>query len=564
MKIESQDKRIDELLKGSTFIIPRFQRAYSWEVEHISQFWSDVIGNLSESYFIGSMVVYKIGRSSVAVVDGQQRLTTITILLCAIREGFKALEEIELAHGLQAYIEQKDRENKTVYVLQTETSFPYLQEEVLKNGPADAPYEVGYEEEAIKRAYSTFNERIGSKIDSILSNDKLSKKENHKEAINWLSKLRDTVFDLNVIVVTLDNEDDAYLIFETLNTRGKDLALSDLIRNHFTKFLKPVGGVDQSKLKWAKVLDTIANSTTTLDPDTFIVHSWQSRYDFVTKAKAFQRVKETIVKSNANAQLDQFMRDSEHWRSIFDTDFKWTKSEKAVARSLSALRTFKVVQPTPGILSLIRAYHINLIKYKTLRDAIEMIEKFHFSFNAITSSRSSGGISGMYSLFGRQVFSSVDGAEVAKAIAELQLKLRERESSPSEFDAGFEQVIYTNNQSSQKSLVQYILKRIALDEAQPFIGETDDLTIEHLLSQSNIKTGISENTIGQIGNLLLIDSKTNELLSTKNFLTKKNILKDRGYKLPNLLEAADEISAELIAQNTSRLSKVARNKIWKV
>ena len=258
------------------------------------------------------------------------------------------------------------------------------------------------------------------------------------------------------------------------------------------------------------------------------------------------------------------MRDSEHWRSIFDTDFKWTKSEKAVARSLSALRTFKVVQPTPGILSLIRAYHINLIKYKTLRDAIEMIEKFHFSFNAITSSRSSGGISGMYSLFGRQVFSSVDGAEVAKAIAELQLKLRERESSPSEFDAGFEQVIYTNNQSSQKSLVQYILKRIALDEAQPFIGETDDLTIEHLLSQSNIKTGIAENTIGQIGNLLLIDSKTNELLSTKNFLTKKNILKDRGYKLPNLLEAADEISAELIAQNTSRLSKVARNKIWKV
>jgi len=127
MKIESQDKRIDQLLKGGTFIIPRFQRAYSWEPEHINQFWNDILDNLSESYFIGSMVVYKVGRSSVAVVDGQQRLTTITILLCAIREGFKVLDRPDLADGLQAYIEQRNRENETEYVLQTETSFPFRQ-----------------------------------------------------------------------------------------------------------------------------------------------------------------------------------------------------------------------------------------------------------------------------------------------------------------------------------------------------------------------------------------------------------------------------------------------------
>lgn len=152
MRIESQDKRIDELLKGGTFIIPRFQRAYSWEPDQINQFWYDVTENLSEAYFIGSMVVYKVERSSLAVVDGQQRLTTITILLCAIREGFKVLDRPDLANGLQAYIEQTNRENKTEYVLQTETSFPYLQEEVLKNGPAEAPYEMGREEEAIERA----------------------------------------------------------------------------------------------------------------------------------------------------------------------------------------------------------------------------------------------------------------------------------------------------------------------------------------------------------------------------------------------------------------------------
>jgi uncharacterized protein with ParB-like and HNH nuclease domain len=350
MKIESQDKRVDELLKGSTFIIPRFQRPYSWEPEQVNQFWSDIIDNMSEAYFIGSMVVYKVGRSSVAVVDGQQRLTTITILLCAIREGFKSVERSDLADGLQAYIEQKNRENKTEYVLQTETSFPFLQEEVLKNGPAEAPYDVGREEEAIERAFSIFKANIVETLSTLLADKEQSKEDNLKDATDWLCRLRDTVFDLNVILVTLDHEDDAYLIFETLNTRGKDLALSDLLRNHFAKFVKPESGVDQSTLKWTKVLDTIDSAPMPLDPDTFIVHSWQSRYDFVTKAKAFPLIKQTVTKKNAKAHLDRFVTDAGQWRSIFDTDFSWTGHEKAVARSLAALRVFKVVQPAPGLL----------------------------------------------------------------------------------------------------------------------------------------------------------------------------------------------------------------------
>jgi uncharacterized protein with ParB-like and HNH nuclease domain len=60
------------------------------------------------------MVVYKAGRDKLAVVDGQQRLTTITILLCAVRDGFKELKEQDLANGVQSFIEQKDRDNKTI------------------------------------------------------------------------------------------------------------------------------------------------------------------------------------------------------------------------------------------------------------------------------------------------------------------------------------------------------------------------------------------------------------------------------------------------------------------
>lgn len=170
----------------------------------------------------------------------------------------------------------------------------------------------------------------------------------------------------------------------------------------------------------------------------------------------------------------------------------------------------------------------------------------------------------MYSSFGRGVFECSDSNSIAICVNELVSKLRDRKSPDSEFDAGFEQIIYTKLHSGQKSLVQYILKKVAMHEGQPYIGETDDLTIEHLLAQSTAKNGTREMTIGQIGNLLLVDAKTNEMLSTNDFSYKKEILLDRGYKLPAVLLEADALTDEVVAANTARISELSREIIWKV
>lgn len=90
MKIRSIDKNIADILNSGFYQIPRFQRPYSWERENIEDFWTDVFVNSGPDYFIGSMVVYKPENSDIAfVVDGQQRLTTITMLLAALRNAFK-------------------------------------------------------------------------------------------------------------------------------------------------------------------------------------------------------------------------------------------------------------------------------------------------------------------------------------------------------------------------------------------------------------------------------------------------------------------------------------------
>lgn len=183
MKIESTDKDIETLLTGSFFKIPRFQRPYSWDEENIAEFWDDLINNKSHDYFIGSMVVYKKAKQQYGVVDGQQRLTTITILLCVLRNTFLDLGEKDLAEGLHQLIESKDRDNKSEYVLRTETSFPYFQEHIQKFGEPELPEDIKREEANLKIAHMLFKTYVISILKSVNTDSSISRDNKKKEQI---------------------------------------------------------------------------------------------------------------------------------------------------------------------------------------------------------------------------------------------------------------------------------------------------------------------------------------------------------------------------------------------
>jgi len=91
MKIQCIERDIRQILESGAYIIPRFQRPFSWERDHIEEFWQDTTSDVKKDYFIGAFVTYNINNASYGVVDGQQRLTTITIALCAIRDNIRSL-----------------------------------------------------------------------------------------------------------------------------------------------------------------------------------------------------------------------------------------------------------------------------------------------------------------------------------------------------------------------------------------------------------------------------------------------------------------------------------------
>jgi len=564
MKIESEDIDIESLLSGRYFKIPRFQRPYSWDDENIQDLWNDVVTARGEDYFIGSMVVYKAGKSEYSVVDGQQRLTTITVLLCILRDAFAELGDKDLAAGIHQLIERPNRDNRNEFVLKTETSFPFFQEHILKFGdPELVDMAEMTEEVALKRAHINLGRKVRSTMDAVDGDASVPEGDRYLAKVSKLKSIRDAVFNLKVIFVKLENEDDAYLIFETLNTRGKDLAVTDLVKNHFAKLLKGKSTVDAVKIKWNSVLGMIHESSADITSDAFIYHFWASRHEAQPLKKLYPVLKKKIDSKNAKQYLDALVEDSKYYRSIHEPSFGWEVNELRIARSLRAIQLFKLVQPTPAILSLVRAYRQKKIRLGKLAEALDAIEKFHFAFTAVTSSRSSGGISGMYSAFARRLFACTDSNSAALEISALVDKLRDRRPSIDEFVVAFREIGFTKNNTKQKGLVRYILQGFAEHEQFRFSVDRDELTIEHVAPQALIGTGEwNDEVVGQLGNLFLLDPKMNGRLDNKSFQDKMALLAEAKCSLPKSIDAIAAWTPEAVREHTSEMALVAYNEIW--
>ncbi len=567
MKIESRDQSVKNLLASLYFRIPRFQRPYSWDHENVQDFWNDVVQDNPGDYFIGSMVIYQADKEHFGIVDGQQRLTTITILLCVLRDAYNKLGFKNLATGVHALIERKNIDNKKKFVLTTETSYPFFQDTIQSWGKPKLQTESFKEEMNLRDAYGQLQSLVEGVISSVREDASLSKKKKNEEIKKRLTNIRDSLLGLKLISVLLDNEDDAYIIFETLNTRGKDLSIADLVKNHLTKSLKSTNvSVDQTKIQWQEVLETIEGSSIDLSTDTFIHHFWLSRYDYSSMKKLFKNIKQRIKKSVAKRFLDDLANDAKLYRVAHETSYRsWGKQESRIREALEAFIIFRVKQQIPCVLSLLRKYENKKIRKKHLEESLVAIEKFHFLFTAVTSQRSSGGISAMYASLGREIFEAKDTHAAVEVIRTLKKKLKSRIPSRKEFRALFPEIIYTNNRTKQRALVKYILVELDKQNVSASAIDYKNMTIEHLVPQSRIGSpGFPDNIVGQLGNLILVPEHLNQELSEKTFLEKKKILLKNKCRLPEEIRKEKSWTPELIEQRTTLLSEKAHSKTWKI
>jgi hypothetical protein len=563
MKITCVDEEVAGLLGRGYYIIPRFQRPFAWDNENIDDFLDDVVARGGEDYFIGSMVVYEDGKTTYALVDGQQRLTTITLMLCALRDAFADLQDHASAEGLQGLIEKRDLRAQLKFVLQTPSGYPYFQDVIQRYGEAKGKHEIGPDERRLTDAFNRIKRYIKAGADSFLKDKTKDEKTRCAEAIARLEGIRDKVLSLKLILIEVDDPDDAYFIFETLNTRGKDLGVSDLVRNLLMSHLKQDNAdVDLARVAFERILHLFRSSRADINVNKFLLHQWLSQYSYTSEAKLFRAIRSRISPDDAQDYLDSLDSDAKLYRAISEPSAplrKWKKEERPVRDSLEALALFGVTQPLPMLLALMRSYERKEIRLPALKRAIKAIEDFHFTFTAVASQPSSGGISSMYALHARNLTAAKNPDKRQVEIKALIDKLRDKRPSRELFIAGFQDLRASELYSQDKRLVTYILRRFHSDcDGTPV--DPDAMNIEHIANQTKAK---DHDLVAMVGNLMYVGHELNSALGDKSFAEKKAILQTApAVWVDDFVLDGEEWGRDQILERTYELAGQAYDELW--
>lgn len=243
--LQAGETTLNKLLNTSRqFIVPIFQRNYSWQKSQYEQLWFDILRaskfKEKQNHFIGSIVYIDMGTPAgrpqqLLLIDGQQRLTTISILLCAIKDYVQKFnletKLINLAKIKNQFLYNSDEidEDKYKLLLNVQDKETYIK--LIDN----TIFTVNKPATNIIKCYEFFYERI----------------EDFIKQYGQIDEIYAGIFKLSLVLISLDKDsDNPQMIFESMNSTGKDLSQTDLLRNYLLMDLTPEKQTRLYKTYW--------------------------------------------------------------------------------------------------------------------------------------------------------------------------------------------------------------------------------------------------------------------------------------------------------------------------
>lgn len=550
MNFDATPVNINSILSiKKIYVIPRNQRDFSWEKVQLDEFWQDIIRNIKlknkefsfNEYFIGTIVLAGTDSDkSLEIVDGQQRLSVITILLSLISREFRKIGFTSLADDIyKSYIVTV---SSSLNRNSLDSNGQSLTEKIKKDASKDffkksfqgdedcldKPKTI--EERKISYAGLFFKKRLQKRILCKL----LLKKSNHTYDNNEYAQCLDALYTmltdfLKVVKISVDSEDDAYDIFEVLNARGINLSSIDLIKNKVFQSCTSTFPIDTAKKKWDYIVNKLAETDSNESITTYVRCWWLSKIGYVGDEQLYRSFKRATSDQPAIISpkdfLDQIHDDIDLYVQIISPSHEhWPQSDQIeIFRALNALNVFNVSIPRPFILSLLRLRRDfpRRMPQKELISILKKIEDFHFKFNAICKQRPSG-IDSTYSVLAIQLNSVENKRNRVSLVHDLNDLLERKLPNEKLFCAELEKRIYYSNKKSQQGkLIRYIFEKLERILSNSDEINTGQYSIEHILPQST--TG--SRNIGSLGNLLPLGYDINERCSNKKLSDKFELYK---------------------------------------
>lgn len=540
MNIKPADKTIKSLLKsGRQFIIPRFQRDYSWEKKNCEEFLDDIVKGLSykdekietSSYFLGTMLF--IGNfderndREIQVVDGQQRITTITILFSAISDIFREKGEEKLSELIFSYIMTSDDNGNPVRIIKSESSYPFFSYFIQDREKEQISTPSSEEEVCIQSTYKLFRYRLEEKNLIAFLLEHCDGFDSSVGYVDILKAIRDQILNCIFISISTDDGMQAYRIFEILNAKGKKLAAIDLIKNRLFEKLRKTEPADFAKCKWDK-LKSILNEcdVTSVGIGTFYRHFWNSCYKQTGSNQLYEKFLSVIKHNDYEAFLNSLVENARYYVQIIKPSREHYKNRREyfwLVQSFKVLTDFfGIAQVRVVLMALLWAKDAEKISSKDFKKAILFLENFHFAYTAIMSGKANR-LDGIYSKIAIRVRKCSNKEQTRKVLeSELYDCLKKIVPTEEQFAERFVELCYTKKSTPSNMKCKYALLKLNCYFQKKDTFE-DDASIEHILPES--EGGNANN----IGNLILLESSLNAEADNKDFADKIPIYKKSNY-----------------------------------
>ncbi len=524
------------------FIIPPFQRNYEWGIEQCEELFNDIVTSLKtkKTHYLGN-VVYYLGENNgasfqeIILVDGQQRVTTILLLLCAIRD---ITDEENLKNSINnKYLKNQDEdENYRIRLKQTsydEESFISLIDQDIKNANKDSN---------IIKNYTHFY--------NLIKKGDFSPRE-----------LFEAIPKLEVIDINLEIGNDLNTIqtvFEKINSTGKKLSSADLIRNYLLLAKNTKEQEKLYKLYWTKIERTVTNEYISKFARDYLV---MNIFDDVSEEKTYKTFKNHFDNMD-NISCSDILQEM----CTFAEYFAWLKFENSpnhkINHIISYLNCLKTDDLYPLYLYLFRnLFNSNI---EELRKILILLSDFMLRYRIVTPSTGGGTLRTVI----YQLLEKLNSSEIELSYDAILYELSNSNTPAGRFpdDEEFRNSLMD---SFNYQYARPLLLRIEEYETKNISVPIKDVTVEHLLPQTPSQWWIDyyggkENCeriyakyLNCIGNLAPMSAGYNSKNSNKPWNEKLEQIKDVQFVVTSEIKQYKEWKEQDIENRNKNISQRA-------
>jgi hypothetical protein len=543
---------------GRRLVVPPFQRDYSWSEEQWEDLWSDVLLVLSEQervHYMGAIVLEERSDRVGEIIDGQQRVATLSTLALAVISALDALASA----GHEA-VENRERSQlaRTLYIATKDpTSLTYSSKLALNRSNDDffQTYLVQGQTPPNPRGLSPSNRLLWDSF--VFFQQKLAELPEERRNGRSLAELLNDVIARRLHFITIRVQDDtsAYTVFETLNARGLELTASDLLKNYLFSLLSG-SRTDQERL--GKLWDSIVRSVGQAELPSFLRFYLLLHQSRVRKNRLFHELRDRVADRTG---VFPFVHDLEQYAELFSalgdpTHEFWrdTPEQRSLIRELVVLGSR---QPYPLLFAVHRRF-----EPADLTRVLKLVVALSFRYQVIAELNPNA-LEPAYAEAASDVMK-----EVARTPRDVFERLREVYVEDTRFRQTF---MYAALRSAgqRRKLTRYVLAKLESGvSGRNRDWETDPFTVEHVLPENpgpawdpELTRDGSRAWIDRIGNLTLLEPTKNRDVGNDSFARKSTVYATSGYELTRRIDGT-EWSKERIEARQDELAAIAA-RVWR-